>query len=98
MLVLRHYYVYITGSRSGVLYVGMTNDLERRVREHKGKVVPGFTARYRVDQLVYCKAFATPGEAMAAEKRIKGWRREKKVALIESTNPTWRDLSSDWES
>src|SRR4051812_45987721 len=97
MFVLRHYYVYITASRSGVLYIGMTNDLERRIRKHKGKVVPGFTARYRADRLVYCQAFATAGEAIAAEKKIKGWRREKKVALIESVNPTWLDLSLDWE-
>jgi putative endonuclease len=89
------FYVYILASRSRVLYVGVTNDLERRVFEHKQGIGSQFTRKYRVNQLVYCQSFATPGEAIAAEKRIKGWVRAKKIALIEEANPDWHDLSSD---
>jgi putative endonuclease len=75
----------------------MTNDLERRVREHKQGLVPGFTARYRVSRLVFHESFPTAVQAIEAEKRIKGWSRAKKVALIELGNPQWRDLAEDWE-
>ena len=92
---MRQFYVYILASRNGVLYVGMTNDLQRRLYEHKNKLVPGFTATYNVDRLVFYESLPDALQAIAAEKRIKGWRREKKVALIESANPMWRDLSSD---
>jgi putative endonuclease len=85
-------YVYILASRSGVLHVGVTNDLERRMYEHRHKLVPGFTAKYNVDLLMWYEEFPDPSQAIEAEKRIKGWRREKKVALIEERNPTWRDL------
>ena len=74
----------------------MTNDLRRRIQEHRGKSVQGFTARYKVDRLVFFEEFATPLEAIEAEKRIKGWGRPKKIQLIESINPTWRDLSLEW--
>src|SRR5687767_8243086 len=70
----------------------MTNDLERRVAEHKSKPIPGFTAKYNCDRLVWYEAFANVNEAIAAEKRIKGWRRSKKVALIGEKNPSWCDL------
>jgi putative endonuclease len=87
------YDVYILASRSGVLYIGATNDLERRVAEHKAKRVPGFTAGYNCDRFVWYEAFANVNDAIAAEKRIKGWRREKKLALIHETNPTMADLT-----
>ena len=93
---MRTFYVYILGSRSGVLYTGITNDLERRVWEHKHKVLPSFTAKYNCDRLVYYESFPDSWSAIEAEKRIKGWRREKKINLIESTNPTWKDLSEGW--
>ncbi len=90
------YFVYIMASRSRVLYVGVTNDLQRRVWEHKNHALAGFTDKYNVDRLVYFEAGASVIEAIAREKQIKGWRRSKKVALIESVNPTWRDLSEGW--
>ena len=93
---MKQFHVYIMASRNGVLYVGMTNDLERRVAQHKTQSVPGFTSKYRVERLVFFEAFPTALQAIAAEKRIKGWRREKEIKLIESLNPTWRDLSEDW--
>jgi putative endonuclease len=91
------YYVYIMTNRSRTLYTGMTNNLERRVYEHKQKMIEGFTKQYNITQLVYCEAFGDVREAIAREKQIKSWRREKKIALIESLNPAWRDLSEDWE-
>ena len=92
---MKQFHVYITASRNGVLYVGMTNDLERRVAQHKAKALPGFTAKYNADRLVFFEAFPSALQAIAAEKKLKGWRREKKIKLIESVNPTWRDLSED---
>ena len=86
------YSVYIMASVSGVLYIGMTNDLERRVLEHKTKVVPGFSARYNTKKLVYFESFGYVHAAIAREKQLKGWLRKRKVALIESTNPKWADL------
>ncbi len=90
------YYVYIMASFRRVIYVGVTRDLERRVYAHKQKALPGFTARYNVDRLVYVEGTDDILAALAREKEIKGWRREKKVALIEAQNPDWRDLSLDW--
>ncbi len=90
------YYVYIMTNKSRTLYTGMTNSLERRVYEHKQKLVEGFTKRYNITQLVYYEAYGDVREAIAREKQIKDWRREKKISLIESLNPTWRDLSEDW--
>ena len=89
---MRDYFVYIMSSQSGVLYVGVTNDLGRRVSEHKAGEVPGFTSKYRVKQLVYYERFTDPKQAIAREKVIKSWRRSKKTALIESLNPHWVDL------
>jgi putative endonuclease len=89
----RQYLVYVLASRSRVLYVGVTNDLERRVFEHKQKLVPGFTAEYDVDRLVFFESTADIVAAIRREKQIKGWRRNRKVALIESVNPDWEDLS-----
>jgi putative endonuclease len=74
----------------------VTNDLERRVAEHRRGLLPGFTSRYRVSRLVYFEIADNVESAIAREKEIKGWRREKKVALIESSNPTWDDLAVKW--
>ena len=82
-------------SPSRTLYTGVTNDLERRVNEHKSGAVPGFTKRYRIDRLVYFQETNDIGAAIAAEKQIKGLLRPKKIALIEEENPTSRDLSAD---
>jgi len=92
----RHYYVYIMASHSGTLYKGMTNNLARRCAEHQRGEGSQFTSRYRVDRLVYYECFRYVANAIAREKRIKGWRRSKKVALFEKVNPSWRDLSRDF--
>jgi len=94
----RSYYVYILTNASRTLYTGVTNDLERRVLEHKRKLIPGFTRRYNLTRLVYFEEFGDIRDAIAREKQIKGWLRARKVALIEATNPTWKDLSADWFS
>jgi putative endonuclease len=94
----RHeYWVYIATNCSKTLYTGVTNDLERRMFEHKDSLIPGFTSRYRIDRLVYYEATSDIEAAIAREKQIKGWRRSKKVALIEAANPKWEDLSKAWE-
>ena len=82
-------------SQSGVLYTGITNELEKRVAQHRRKAFPGFTKTYNVNRLVYFEVFGDVGAAIAREKQIKRWRREKRVALIESSNPKWRDLYSE---
>ncbi len=83
-------------SISRVLYIGVTNDLIRRVAEHKSGETAGFTKRYRVKKLVYYETYSRPYDALVREKELKGWLREKKVALIESVNPSWQDLSLEW--
>jgi putative endonuclease len=90
---MKEYFVYILASKSRTLYVGVTNDLERRVAEHRSKLVPGFTRRYNITRLVYFEKTTDVHSALAREKEIKGWTRAKKVALIERANPTWEDLS-----
>ncbi len=92
----RRYFVYILASRyRGTLYIGVTNDLSRRVGQHKAGVVPGFTREYRVQRLVYFEEYASIIEARARERVLKRWRREWKFALIEKINPNWRDLTDD---
>jgi putative endonuclease len=95
----RHFFVYImtNNPRSHVLYTGITGDLPRRVSEHKKKLVPGFTSRYNLTRLVYCEMFSYPDSAIQREKEIKGWVRSKKIKLIESMNPHWHDLATEWE-
>jgi putative endonuclease len=88
--------VYIMASTTRVLYVGVTGNLWRRVREHKTGAEPGFTKKYHVHRLVYSEKVYGPLAAIAREKEIKGWRREKKVALIAEANPGWQDLSEGW--
>lgn len=78
------------------LYIGVTNNLMRRVREHKARAGPGFTAKYKLDRLVYFERFEDVHNAIEREKRIKGWLRIKKIALIVSMNPSWNDLSEEW--
>ena len=92
----RQYYVYLMTNRSGTLYVGVTNNVKRRVREHKDGQVEGFTKKYRIHRLVYFEVFDYIESAIAREKTIKGWLRQKKVHLIEQTNPQWADLSEGW--
>ena len=86
------YHMYIIASESGVLYTGITNFPERRIAEHKLGKVEGFSKRYKTTKLVYFEPFGDVRNAIAREKQLKRWRREKKVLLIERTNPTWRDL------
>jgi putative endonuclease len=91
------YYVYILASkRNGTLYVGVTNDLPRRMYEHKMELADGFTKKYGVKTLVFCEPFADVNQAIENEKRLKRWRRNWKLALIERANPEWRDLASDF--
>jgi len=92
----RRFYVYILASPTKTLYVGITNDLERRLQEHKQKLVAGFTARHNVDRLVYFCEFNDPREAIEYEKKLKGWLRKRKIALVEQENPKWLDLAAEW--
>ena len=93
---MQNFYLYILASETKTLYIGVTNDLERRVYEHKSKTTPGFTAQYEVNHLVYFEETNDVTTAINREKQLKGWRREKKVALIEKSNPHWFDLSDRW--
>lgn len=91
---MKQYFVYIlTNWNNKVLYIGITNNLQRRVYEHKQKFVDGFTEKYNLNKLVYFEEFSNVDDAIAAEKRVKGWLRIKKIKLIESKNPQWKDLS-----
>ncbi len=92
----KQYYVYIMTNRSKTLYTGVTGNLIRRVYEHKNKLVDGFTRRYNITKLVYYETTSEITSAIAREKQIKGWLRKKKIALIESMNPEWKDLSEEW--
>ncbi|MBI2049581.1 GIY-YIG nuclease family protein [Candidatus Roizmanbacteria bacterium] len=90
---MKHYHVYIlTNKTNKVLYTGVTNDLLRRMYEHRAKLIDGFTKKYNLNKLVYFEEFTNINEAIAAEKKIKGWLRIKKIKLIESKNPKWTDL------
>ena len=93
---MKTYHTYIMASNSFTLYVGMTNNLKRRVREHKSKQVKGFTSRYNINKLVWYETTTDVRSAIARENQLKGWRRDRKVDLITSMNPEWRDLSRDW--
>ncbi len=91
-----HFWVYIVASKSRHIYTGMTNDLARRISEHKDGQIEGFTQRYRVNRLVYFERYRYVGNAINREKQIKGLDRKKRIALIEDSNPTWDDLSEEW--
>ncbi|MFQ5662811.1 MAG: GIY-YIG nuclease family protein [Terriglobia bacterium] len=92
----KRYYVYILASRSRNLYTGVTGELKDRIMQHKLGVIVGFTRKYRVHRLVHLETYSDVRDAIAREKQIKRWRREKKVALIESRNPAWDDLAAEW--
>ncbi len=92
----RIYATYILSSRSRILYVGSTSDLIRRMYQHRTRVIKGFTQQYDVTRLVYYEQTSNARAAVEREQEIKGWRREKKVRLIESVNPGWLDLAEDW--
>jgi len=96
----KRFFVYImtNGPKSAVLYTGITGDLVRRVCQHKNKLTPSFTSRYNLSQLVYYEEFVYPDAAIQREKEIKGWRRSKKISLINSMNPKWEDLARDWQN
>ncbi|MGA7676913.1 MAG: GIY-YIG nuclease family protein [Dehalococcoidia bacterium] len=93
---MKQYYVYIMASRSRTLYVGVTNDLVQRVFEHKNKLIEGFTKRYNVTNLVYYDIVNDVQAAIQREKQVKGWLRKKKIAIIKTMNPEWKDLSDEW--
>jgi putative endonuclease len=90
------YYVYIIGGKSETLYTGITNNLERRMLEHKRKLKKGYSSKFGLNKLLYFDTFAHALDAIEAEKKVKGWTRAKKLALIRTINPTFEDLSKDW--
>ncbi len=94
---MKHYYVYIMTNRSKTLYTGVTNNLQLRMYEHQHHLIAGFTSKYQITRLVYFEETSDVNAALAREKHIKGWLRAKKVALIESINPDWQDLSEEWQ-
>jgi len=96
MRIDKQYYVYIITNKSGTLYVGFTNNIRRRIHQHKSKLVDGFTMKYNIDRLLYYETFSDVNSAIAREKMIKGWLRKKKIELINTINPNWIDLSEDW--
>ena len=96
---MKSHFVYITSSQRRVLYIGVigvTSKLERRVFQHKAHFFGGFTAKYNVSNLVYFERYSNVYRAIGREKELKGWLRKKKLSLIESTNPNWKDLSYGW--
>jgi putative endonuclease len=92
------YFVYIVCSRSGTLYIGMTNSIYRRALQHKRGEIEGFASEYHCNGLVYYESFDDVHKAIGREKQLKGWTRVKKIALIESKNPRWEDLAEKWGS
>ena len=93
----KQYFVFIVSSRTRIIYIGVTNNLDRRLYEHKNKIFDGYSSQYETDSLVYYEVFSDVKQAIAREKQIKKWRREKKDALIEVLNPDWDDLSTKWK-
>ncbi|MCY4127614.1 MAG: GIY-YIG nuclease family protein [Gammaproteobacteria bacterium] len=94
----RQHYVYIMTNRPKTLYVGVTNDLRRRVYQHKQKLIHGFTKKYNLNRLAWYEQTSDITSAIAREKQMKNWRRSKKIDLIESLNPRWDDLSMEWHT
>jgi putative endonuclease len=90
------YFVYILSSRTKRLYIGVTNDLVRRVAQHKRRDIEGFTSRYNIDQLVYFEETDDVHAALNREKQLKGWMRVRKLELVHDMNPEWRDLATGW--
>jgi len=95
---MKQYYVYIMTNKSGTLYIGVTNDLTRRLHEHKHGIGGKFTTRYRITRLLYFEETRDVHAALAREKQLKGWTRAKKLKLIALDNPQWVDRSTDWDS
>ena len=95
---MKQYYVYIMTNKSGTLYIGVTNDLTRRIYEYKQGIGGQFTTRYRINRLLYFEETRNIHAALTREKQLKGWSRAKKLELIASENPQWVDRSTDWES
>lgn len=94
---VHQYYVYIlTNKKNGTLYIGLTNNLERRINEHKNKLIDGFTKKYNLGRLVYFEVHPHINDAILREKRLKKWKRQWKIDLIEKENPNWADLASEW--
>ena len=94
---MKNYYVYILSNEARTLYIGVTNNLERRMYEHKNKLICGFTKRYNLTKLIYYEATTDIRDAIYREKQLKGWLRSKKIALIEESNLGWDDLSLSWK-
>ena len=92
----RQYFIYIMTNRSETLYTGVTNNLEQRVVQHKKGSIPGFTSRYKITRLLYFESTSDVHAALGREKQIKSWSRKRKLDLIASANPEWRDLSQEW--
>ena len=92
------FWVYILTSRTGTLYVGVTGYFDRRIMQHEMDTIEGFTKKYQVHRLVYYESFDHAANAISREKQLKGWRRAKKIALIEKLNPRWQDLAEKWGS
>ena len=90
------FWVYILTSRTGMLYIGITGYFDRRIMQHKMDTIEGFTKKYQVHRLVYYETFDHAANAISREKQLKGWRRAKKIALIETTSPRWQDLAENW--
>lgn len=91
------YFVYMMVSASGTLYIGITNNLSKRVWQHKSNLAEGFTKKYQCHKLIYFEETSNIESAIAREKQLKRWSRKKKEALIKTTNPHWKDLSDDWQ-
>ncbi|WP_298552703.1 GIY-YIG nuclease family protein [uncultured Algibacter sp.] len=94
---IHQYYLYIlSNKKNGTLYIGVTNDLERRMFEHKNKLVEGFTEKYGLDKLIYFETYQYVNDAIKREKNMKKWKRQWKINLIDEENSSWEDLSADW--
>ena len=93
---MKNYFIYILTSDTGTLYTGVTNNLEKRIYQHKHKLIDGFTKKYNITRLVYFEETTDINAAIQREKEIKGWRRSKKIELIKTSNPTWKDLAENW--
>ena len=94
---VHQYYLYVLSNKyNATLYIGVTNDLERRMYEHKNKLIDGFTKTYRLNRVVYFETFQYVNDAIKPEKNMKKWKRDWKIKLIEEENPNWSDLSKDW--
>ena len=94
---MKNYYIYILTNKSKTLYIGVTNNLNRRVYEHKNKLIEGFTKKYNLDKLVYFEVFNNIEDAIRREKQLKNWHRQWKINLVESVNKEWKDLSLEFE-